>query len=179
MKKLVVISFASAFVLALALPASAQSVCGTSGTEGMPSCSSVKAGTGCCIPPAPKVSSKTVKKGGKVKAEMAHANQVQVTVHVNSNQPAEMGTGNGGNGGSVPSVSHTVVAQKPTAPAAMATGPTSGASVVSASASATPAAPAAAAGAVSHGAGAGGSAPAGAAASGGAAGGSRGGSAKK
>lgn len=132
MKKLVVISFASAFVLALALPASAQSVCGSAGTEGMPSCSSVKAGTGCCIPPAAKVSSKTVKKGGKVKAEMAHANQIQVTAHVNSNQPAEMGTGNGGNGGSTPSVSHTVVAQKPTAPAAMATGPTSGASVIGA-----------------------------------------------
>jgi len=117
MKRLLITTFATAFVFALALPALAQSICGSSGTEGMPSCSTVKAGTSCCVPPAAKVSSKTVKTSGKATVSMATHHQE--TLQAQQVLPAVKGPSN------KPSVSVSAPAA-PSAPAAMATGPTNG-----------------------------------------------------
>ena len=170
MKKLFVTTFATAFVLALALPAAAQSVCGSAGTEGMPTCSAVKAGTGCCVPPAAKIATDTVKPHKKVPHMLAHQQQQEMVAQPTlpavkspkttignttvsqqqQQQPAMMATGpQGGNGSGKPTISHRPISAAPAAAPAMSAG--KGASAAPAAAPAMSAGRGASAGGVSAG----------------------------
>lgn len=102
MKKIFVTTFATAFVMALALPAVAQSVCGAVGTAGLPSCTSARSGVPCCVPPRGQIYNKG--KGKKLVSQHLHVNEIQESTAPIYEGPQDFnpGSGNGnGNGGTV------------------------------------------------------------------------------
>jgi len=141
MKKLFVTTFATAFVMALALPAVAQSVCGASGTAGMPSCTSARSGVACCIPPRAQIANKGGKKGKTIALAAQptiHEHQVAAVVDDRTGN-----SGGNGNGPVVPAVNKVTNAPAAQTVSEKSTGGT-GAGVGTGAAPAAPAAQAAA-----------------------------------
>ena len=101
MKKIFVTTFATAFVMALALPAVAQSVCGAVGTAGLPSCTSARSGVPCCVPPRGQIYNKG--KGKKLVSQHMHVNEIQESTAPIYEGPQDFnpGSGNGNGNGTV------------------------------------------------------------------------------
>ena len=139
MKKILFIAFAAVFASALSVMAQAAVTCGTPGTEGMPSCSTVSGqNQACCIPPYYKGSKSVAKPGTKTTSNKIkvskEAASAEISTVANNNAPADFSHAQAV---SVKTANQAVAAQ--TAPAQTATGPSTP------STPATPAAPAASA----------------------------------